>query len=341
MSRRTRNSSSSPPQSPDLTKSKRSRIVIENTPPEERPGDREEAETLFDTEDEEDDVPLRDRIFPLNTGKGSSSSSNPTVPASISSSKQSSSSTNSSNSSSSSSAKETSSSLSSNTDNTPVIRAPSTRLSTSSRKKTPGSNGSDIPLAVATKWLQDYSSFVAYINRKTFANPRVIDGVQRVDECQVHVGIGEEVSKNIANCAPYHLRLEYMKAHILGDDGVTYDIDPVVSVIVCLQLHICARDGFNAENVYNRAINYLTTPGFFVSRNQEWADKAFMSHSLSRCIDNDEMLRKVLPRVCENWKQKLRIKSGPFISSLKTLRPDFHFPDQETGIILRQVAIQY
>jgi hypothetical protein len=154
----------------------------------------------------------------------------------------------------------------------------------------------------------------------------------------VHVGIGNCITFLIPNCWGYHMSLQYLKTRIKGDDGKTYDVDPVVTVIVCLILHVCARDCFNAENTYNRAISWLTTPGFFVSKNSQWGDVAFMSYELSKCIDNDQVLRKILPRVAENWKTKLRMKSPGIVQSLKFLQPDYIFPDQDTQIILRQVV---
>ena len=135
------------------------------------------------------------------------------------------------------------------------------------------------------------------------------------------------------------MRLAYIRTQIICDDGNTYNVDPVVSIIVSMMLHVCARDCLNAENVYNRVMSWLVTPGFFSSQNSEWGDVAFMSLDLAKCIDNDAVLRKALPRIAENWKQKLRIKSPAIIQSLKSLRKDFVFPNQDTSIILREVTI--
>ena len=120
------------------------------------------------------------------------------------------------------------------------------------------------------------------------------------------------------------------------DDGKTYDVDAIITVIICIMLHVCARNCFNAENVYNRAMSWLTTPGFFVSKNSEWADVAFMSFELSKCIDNDIVLRKILPRLADNWKAKLRIKSSTIVLSLRNLQTDFNFLNQDTQFIVRQ-----
>ncbi len=106
-----------------------------------------------------------------------------------------------------------------------------------------------------------------------------------------------------------------------------------------MQLHVCDRGCYEAENVYNRVLSWLTTPGFFKSVSSDWEYQSFMTKELSKSIDGDSTFRKVLTRISENWKQKLRNKSGPVVRSLMNLKPEFEFPDQETGIILRKAYV--
>jgi hypothetical protein len=187
--------------------------------------------------------------------------------------------------------------------------------------------------------LQNFDNFLNISNRKQYGDPHVIYKSNLKTDCIVNGEIGEYISYSLPNCLPYHSKLEYPKGLIKCEDSVNYNIDPIVSVIVAMQLHVCVRDCFEAENVYNRVLNWLTTPGFFKSVNSEWEDKAFMSTELSKAIDSDNIFRKVLTRITENWKQKLRNKSGPVVRSLIELKPEYQFPDQETGIILRKVYI--
>ena len=107
----------------------------------------------------------------------------------------------------------------------------------------------------------------------------------------INLEIGAYLTRRIPNMPGYQSSLEFPKGYITCEDGVTYNIDAVIAVIVALQLHICAREGLDATNVYNRVMNYLTTPGFFGSYDASWNNVAFMSLPLSRAIDNDPYLR--------------------------------------------------
>ena len=105
-----------------------------------------------------------------------------------------------------------------------------------------------------------------------------------------------------------------------------------------MMLHVCTRDCFNAEKVFTRVLDWLITPGFFVSKNPEWKDVAFMSPAMATCIEMDEVLKKALPRVAENWKSKLRTKSPAIVLSLKSLERSYICPKQDSSVIVRQVA---
>jgi hypothetical protein len=80
------------------------------------------------------------------------------------------------------------------------------------------------------------------------------------------------------------------------------------------------------------------TQQFFSPGNPEWKDVAFMSQAMATCIEKDEVLRKALPRVAENWKNELRTKSPAIILSLKSLERSYIFPKQDSSVIVRQVA---
>jgi hypothetical protein len=195
------------------------------------------------------------------------------------------------------------------------------------------------PISGSKNQLQSFDNLIVMSNRKQYGDPHVIYKSNLKMDCIVNLEIGEYICHTLPNCLPYHSRLEYPKGLIKCEDSINYDIDPIVSVIVAMQLHVCVRDCFEAENVYNRVLSWLTTPGFFKSVNSEWEDQSFMSPELSKSIDGDLIFRKVLTRISENWKQKLRNKSGPVVRSLINLKPEFQFPDQENGIILRKVYI--
>jgi hypothetical protein len=209
---------------------------------------------------------------------------------------------------------------------------PLSNLTTGSRNQTPSSIGKN--------QIQNYDTLIDLSNRKQYGDPHVIYKSNLKMDCVVNLDIGKYICKVLPNCFPYHSKLEYPMCEVKCEDSINYDIDPIISVIVAMQLHVCARDCFQAENVYNRVINWLTTPGFFKGVNSDWENQSFMTKELSKSIDGDSTFRKILNRISENWKQKLRNKSGPVVRSLMNLkRREYEFPDQETGVILRKVSM--
>ena len=75
--------------------------------------------------------------------------------------------------------------------------------------------------------------------------------------------IGEYVTAKIPNLNPHHSNLEYPKGSVICEDGLTYNIDPLLNVLVALQLHYCCRHGLDADNVFNTVVLMLTVPGCF------------------------------------------------------------------------------
>ena len=214
------------------------------------------------------------------------------------------------------------------------IRTPS-----SSRSGTPQTNTpiDDAVLQV----LQDYSSLIYFPNRKKNGISKVISTILSKVLCLVNVDVGAYIQNMLPCLWGHHGKLEYPDGLITTEDGITYDITPVLAVIVSIQLHLCAREGLDADNVFNRAMNYLITPGFFAKYDTNWSDVSFMTKPLSTAIDKDPNLRVKLSRIAENFKNKLRTKSYPVVQSLKSLRPEFTMPTHEHGIILREVLLYF
>ncbi len=215
-----------------------------------------------------------------------------------------------------------------------------------SNNRTPGrsrasSPGTNTPSSGNTEdsnpFLQDYSSILYFPNRKQNGANTVISTILNRTTCMINVDIGAYLTRRIPNMPGHHGKLEFPKAFITTEDGVTYNIDAALGVIVAVQLHLCAREGLDADNVYNRVMNYLTKPGFFSTYDASWGNVAFMSLPLSKAIDNDPHLRVKIPRISENFKQKLRLRSVPVVQSLLEFQSDFEMPPHKTGIILRKV----
>ena len=272
------------------------------------------------------------------TGSSSSSSSS----SSFQSSSSSQSSSNSLSSGSTQRTPSSGSSLSESSNSNPRTERSNTRTPARSRGGTPGTNtpingGTDL----VNPYLQDYSSIFHFPGRKQNGPITVIATIVKRALCMIHLAIGAYLTRILPNMPGYRSKLEFPRGFITTEDGVTYNIDAVLGIIVAFQLHICARECLDAVDVYNRVMNYLTTSGFFGSYDASWSNVTFMSLALSKAIDNDPNLRVKIPRIAENFKQKLRLKTYPIVQSLIEFQPDFNMPPHGTGIILREVIFVF
>ena len=199
------------------------------------------------------------------------------------------------------------------------------------------SNSSSSSSPIGYSSVQDFSFFLLRVCRKINSTSVPLSTTLRVADIMCDLDIGEFVLRHIPNLYPIHNGLEYPWGLVLCDDGVTYNIDPILNVMVALQLHYCCKDGLDAEKVFSKVGLFLTVKGSFGQYHNAWKDKQFMSMNLFKAIQDDANLRPKIRRVAEGFKSKLRTKSAAIVRSLLQLKPDYSVPDQDTGVILRVV----
>ena len=218
-------------------------------------------------------------------------------------------------------------------------------LSTPSYSGTPGnrtississsSTSSPSPYILA----QDFSYFNLVANRKqTKLTYQPLSTTLKLADIMCNLDIGEFITSKVPNLMEHHRDLQYPYGLVLTEDGRVYNIDPILNVIVALQLHYVCRHGLDADNVFNTVILLLSTKGCFAQYHNSWTDKQFMSKELVKAINNDTNLRPKISRIAEGFKTKLGKRSQDIVESLLALKTDYVLPNQNTGIILRMVS---
>ena len=196
------------------------------------------------------------------------------------------------------------------------------------------STSSPSPYAFA----QDFSFFSLVSNRKQMKVViQPLSTTLRLADIMCNLDIGEFLTSRIPNLMDHHRDLQYPFGLVMAEDGRVYNIDPILNVIVALQLHYVCRHGLDAENVFNTVILLLSVPGCLAQYHNSWKDKQFMSKALVKAIQDDGVLRPKICRIAEGFKSKLKTKSPDIVESLLALKSDYVLPNQDTGIILRMV----
>ena len=133
------------------------------------------------------------------------------------------------------------------------------------------------------------------------------------------LAIGEASAEALLKCkamSSYH-KIRKIRQLFVTISGHDICIDFHVTLLHVLMLHLMAKDMLSAQNVYSRAVKYISHPGYFDPRRGK--DECVITADITKLIISSPPIYNYLSKANDNFRTFMREKAEGLIISLFAL----------------------